>query len=225
MSLKSLSRAITPPLLWKAGGAVYHRFGSNSSSKWKYGIEQPAAFYDESFRAAEHWHHHYTKSRYYSLWAIIADRVCNSGSISVLDIGCGPGQVACLLRDKGLKKYVGLDFSPARISQAHRVCPEYEFVVANIFESDLIETSQYDCLLLMEFLEHVKDDTSVIARIRPETRVLATVPNFPATGHVRHFADIAEVQARYAGEFEKIQIDQHLENEHGKKYYLIEAVK
>jgi SAM-dependent methyltransferase len=188
-----------------------------------FGAEQPPEYYDEVFRAANHWRRHYTKSHYYPLWTIIADRIQRAGINSIIDIGCGPGQVANLLRDKGVSKYLGVDFSPARVEQAREVCPDYDFVVADVFETDLLETYTYDCALIMEFLEHVENDLEVLKRIKAGTFMLATVPNFPARRHVRYFNSVDEVRKRYKQCLESIRVDEHLADTKGKKYYILEG--
>jgi len=218
--MKRLLRDLVPPVLWRllAGQAPL-----KAGSKWTYGVEQPAEFYDETFESAEHWKQHYTSSRYYPLWTVIADRIQRQGTEKIVDLGCGPGQVACLMRDIQIDGYLGLDFSSARIAYAKQVCPEFTFVEADIFQSDVLQTAQYDTALIMEFLEHVEEDLSVLQRLRPRTYVLATVPNFPAAGHVRHFQSVDDVVKRYGNTIDKIRVDAVLENQKGKTYFLIEG--
>ena len=43
--------------------------------------------------------------------------------------------VGHLLADKGVPRYLGIDFSPARIRQARAVAPGYRFEVADVFET------------------------------------------------------------------------------------------
>ncbi len=49
----------------------------------------------------------------------------------VLEIGCGPGQIARYLKDKGLDVR-GIDLSPAMVSVAARLNPDIPFVAANM---------------------------------------------------------------------------------------------
>jgi trans-aconitate methyltransferase len=140
-------------------------------------------------------------------------------------VGCGPGQVACLLRDWGVRDYTGIDFSPDRIAQAQTVCPEFNFVVADVFEAKILEKQPYDFVLMTEFLEHVEQDLVLLARVRAGTDLIATVPSFPGSGHVRYFQDSAEVEARYGSLFAKISVTPVVRNEMGKTYYVIEGVR
>jgi SAM-dependent methyltransferase len=212
---------MTPPFLWKTGVKLGRRFGF--VEKFEYGKEQPAAYYDQRFDLSDHWKLHYTKSHYYPLWTVVADRLTRIKVRRILDIGCGPGQVACLLRDRGFEGYTGLDFSPNRIKAARECCPGYEFIVADIFASDVLESHGYDCVVTMEFLEHIERDLDVLSRIRSGTYVLGTVPNFPAAGHVRHFKDCDEVRARYASLFASLEVYDILIDEKGRRHFVLEG--
>ena len=188
------------------------------------GQEQGADFYDKKFFDNNHWCDHYTESRYYSLWSIIVDRFCRSSGENVLDIGCGPGQVANFLKDKGCERYLGIDFSSARIKQAQSVCPEFDFLEADIFETTIFDKFSYDTVICLEFLEHVEKDLEVIQKLRNGTHFLGSVPNIQIKQHVRYFNNIEEVELRYADFFDEFIVDEHLANSSGTKYFLIEGV-
>lgn len=189
------------------------------------GRERGPGWYDETFHGADHWKDEYFKSRYYPTWAVIAYRLSRSGVGSVLDVGCGSGQMAQLLRDKKTPRYLGFDFSPARVEHARSSCPEYEFVVADVFETDLLENHEYDAVVCTEFLEHVERDLEVLDRIRPGTLFLATVPNFPSAAHVRHFASEAEITDRYGSVFEELHVEPFVIGRKTTVLYVIEGVK
>ena len=142
-----------------------------------------------------------------------------------MDIGCGPGQLAALLRDKGLPRYVGIDFSSERIVHARRVCPDFDFVLADAFETDLFHTHSYDAVVCTEFLEHTVHDTGLIDKIRPGTRFYGSVPSFPGRGHVRHFENTQEILDRYGQQLQNLSVDPHLANAKGKRYFLMEGIK
>jgi len=221
--IKSAIRGITPPVLWKVMGKIGKEVNKRVS-KWEHGVEQPAEYYDWTFEQNEHWTTHYTASHWYPLWTVVADRIQRADAQKVLDIGCGPGQVAALLSDKDIPEYLGLDFSPSRIKQASQACPGYRFEVADVFETDLLEAWDYDCVLIMEFLEHIERDIDVIKRLKPGVRVIATVPDFPAAGHVRHFTSLESVVERYRDLFDPFDVEPHLINSEGRTHYLIEGI-
>ena len=189
------------------------------------GSEQPPEFYDAKVRDVPHWTLHYTRSQYFPIWTVIADRLRSSGCKSVLDIGCGSGQFAALLADRNFPNYLGIDFSPGMVGQARRVCPAYEFRVADIRKDKALEEHPYDCVVSLEFLEHVEDELSVVERIKPGTLVLATVPNFPARSHVRHFQDESAVVERYGTHFDKLDIAAIRASETGSTFFVLQGTR
>lgn len=225
MKLKNYLRDLTPPIVWRLASKLCPPRDHSGDRGFQHGSEQPPEFYDGTFNESEHWTRHYTQSRYYSLWTIIADRIRRAGVARVLDIGCGPGQVACLLRDVGTVEYQGLDFSSTRVARARAICSEYEFHVEDVFETDLFDTFQYDCVLMLEFLEHVERDLDLLERIRPGALVIGTVPNFAAAAHVRFFGAAEEVRSRYEAALQAIDVTTVLANERGKAFFVIEGVR
>jgi 2-polyprenyl-3-methyl-5-hydroxy-6-metoxy-1,4-benzoquinol methylase len=222
MMLKALLKDWVPPVGIRA---IRSLRSAVHTATGRYGVERDAAFYDATFLAHEHWTLHYTESHYYPLWAVLADRIRVAPIGPVLDIGCGPGQLARLLWDHGVRRYCGLDFSPERLKRARTVCPEFEFVLADVFHTEVFDTRSYDTVVCTEFLEHVERDMDVLRRIRPGARVLATVPNFPGPGHVRAFSDAAEVAERYSSLLPDLRVDTHLASSSGTKYFLIDGVR
>ena len=156
---------------------------------------------------------------------MLVDRIRPADVRCLFDIGCGPGQLASFLHDRGLRKYVGLDFSAVSIRMARLACPSYEFVCANVFESDLFDTLDYDVVVSTEFLEHVADDLVVLDRIRPGTRMYGSLPNFPHPSHVRHFNSAAEVRERYGSRFKEFRVDEFPFGSGGMTFFLFEGVR
>ena len=103
--IKLLVRECLPPIILRLIRLSRSVFTKESPTKK--GKEHVSDFYDKRFLDHDHWRLHYTKSRYFPMWAIIADRIRHTEIKSVLDIGCGPGQVSELLRDTGIQKYMG----------------------------------------------------------------------------------------------------------------------
>ncbi len=224
LTVKKLLKDLLPPICVRAARSLTKSRNSKKTNA-NFGQEQPAEFYDQKFDGNDHWKSHYTSSHYYPLWTVIADRLKSRGGGKILDIGCGPGQVACLLKDTPLiQEYIGVDFSGKRIGQARQVCPDFKFEQVDVFKTDLLETLSYDTVLIMEFLEHIEKDLEVLERLPANVYVLATVPNFPSEGHVRFFETCEEVKTRYEGKIDNIRVDEILANEKGKKYFIIEGL-
>jgi SAM-dependent methyltransferase len=221
LTIKSIVRDLTPPLMWKFFG----RMIALSRPAEELGSERPSDYYDAKYSQTEAYRRHYADSPYFFLWCVLIDRLRPSEVRCLLDIGCGPGQFASFLRDRGLGRYVGLDFSFECIRMARLACPSFEFVCANAFTSDLFNTVDYDVVVSTEFLEHVEEDLAIIDRIRRGTRVYASVPNFSHPAHVRHFRSKEEVYARYSSGFATFRVDEFLFGSGGMSFFLFEGVR
>ena len=170
------------------------------------GREVSADWYDNAYAKSQSYHSHYSQSCYYFSWTVIADRLLRAGKPRVLEIGCGPGQMAAMLYDQGITEYVGLDFSPTAIKMATRNVPSFRFVVDDARNSKIYEEFDYDIVVCTEVLEHIEDDLIVVSRFLPDTRCICTVPNFPYDSHVRHFKNAGEVQRRYSIFFHQLEV-------------------
>ena len=220
--IKKAVKALTPPILLDLGRFLVSSIKTKSSYREKRG-EKGAEWYDASFEGNDRWKAHYTESDYYFIWTVIIDRILRSGTSSILEIGCGSGQLASFIRDSGIKNYHGFDFSGKRLEQAKLICPEFTFTKEDAFKTDLFEKLQYDTVVCTEFLEHIEGDIDILKRIKSETKFYGTVPNFPYISHVRHFNGKSEVVARYTQYFDEFHVDTILANKHGKTFYLLEG--
>tara|TARA_R110001592_G_scaffold126336_1_gene337510 strand:+ start:152313 stop:153023 length:711 start_codon:yes stop_codon:yes gene_type:complete len=223
LKFKHVVKLITPPILLDVLKLAKRKKVRVGNAQVLSG-EKGADWYDSTFDENTKWKVHYSSSDYYFLWTVIVDRMLHLGVSSVLEVGCGSGQLACLLRDRGIENYHGFDFSTKRLEQAQLVCPEYSFSVEDAFETNLLEKVDYDAVLSTEFLEHVEGDIEILRRIKPGTHFFGTVPNFPSASHVRHFHNETEVIARYEQCFEELKVDTILANGIGKKFFLMGGV-
>lgn len=184
------------------------------------GRELPPDYYDSAFQDPKTgFDVHYTQSRYYFLWTVIVDRIARDAR--VLEIGCGPGQFANLLTDRGVRSYRGFDFSPVAVRMASKRCPGLEFSVDNALTTDLLRRDDFDTVVCTEVLEHVETDLRILDRVPRGVVCHITVPNFPFRSHVRHFASAEEAANRYGPFLDHPRVDTFLENPQGKKYFLL----
>lgn len=127
----------------------------------------------------------------------VAARMVPRG-LTVVDLGCGTGRFAELLRRRDIATYHGYDFAPAVVEEARRYCPAFTFEVADLREwqhgSDLPDEV---CYVLLEVLEHLDDDRDLLSRLAPGQPVVLSVPNFWSESHVRRFLQPAHVFERY----------------------------
>lgn len=189
--------------------------------------EQSPSYYDELYAGSEEYLKPYWQSRYYFLWTVICDRLKNGGAQEVLEIGCGSGQFSELLHRENFATYVGMDISVEAIRQAkQKPLTPFRFEVADALVTDLLDEQSYDSVVCTEVLEHIEKDRELIQRIKPGTRCLCTVPNFPYVSHVRHFNSSEEVQARYQSWFDDLKVWE-LAGSHkeGTVYYLFDGIK
>ena len=187
--------------------------------------ERDGSWYDSFFKGSASYQGPYRKSPYYFIWCVVVDRVMRYGATSVLDIGCGPGQVAAFLRDRGLKRYCGIDVSRVAIEMARSGCPDFDFLAASVFDTDVFTTYSYDVAICLEFLEHVAEDLDVLKRLGRGTRFLGTVPNFPYTTHVRFFSSCEEVAQRYGDLLDPISVDAFDSPSDGLRFFLLDGIK
>jgi SAM-dependent methyltransferase len=100
----------------------------------------------------------------------------------VVDVGCGTGANVAALAET--RQCVGIDVSSDGIALARQRYPHCEFHVGHA-PQDLGELAgRADLFLLMDVLEHVRDDiallTGIMAAAKPGAFVLITVPADPA---------------------------------------------
>lgn len=220
--LKGTLRILTPPILWDLVSRFVWRFRGRQRVKPR---QRSAEWYDTYYSEFQGTLRDYVGSEYYFLYAVVADRLLRTGIQSALEIGCGKGRLAALLRDKGFRNYVGFDFSKEQIIVAKEMCPEFEFFVADALETDLYTTRQYDSVICTEFLEHVEDDIEVLKKIRSGARFYGSVPNFSFESHIRHFKAKADVEARYGFLFKEFRVDPFLLKRPKATIYVFEGIR
>jgi len=120
-------------------------------------------------------------------------------ALPVIDLGCGTGRFAELLRLNGHERgYWGFDFAPAVVAEAERYCPSRSFAVQDLrLWEHGPEFPDTCCYVLLEVLEHLDDDVDAIRRIPPGQTVVLSVPNFWSESHVRRFEQPGDVFRSY----------------------------
>jgi len=184
-------------------------------------------YYNAAFSHSEEWKAHYTKSSYYFIWTVILDRLRAIKPQAVLEIGCGPGQLASAMHEAGVApRYTGLDFSEVAIEFAKKACPpHFDFRLEDAAASNVYSSADYDTMVSTEFLEHVEQDLEILSKIRPGISCLATVPDFPYISHVRHFHDALSVGDRYSSLFSDLSIVGIRGIQPGTCFYLMQGTK
>jgi trans-aconitate methyltransferase len=60
----------------------------------------------------------------------------------ICDLGCGPGQIACYLRDQGAEA-CGIDLSPEMVIQARKLNPDIPFQQGNMLSLTAVPDNSY----------------------------------------------------------------------------------
>jgi ubiquinone/menaquinone biosynthesis C-methylase UbiE len=85
----------------------------------------------------------------------------------ILDLGCGTGIVARVLRERlgGAANIVGIDKSPPMIEKARSIAPEIDFRLGNATELPFADGS-FDLVLCQEMLQFVPDRLAALREVR-----------------------------------------------------------
>lgn len=99
----------------------------------------------------------------------ILDKCETQDGVKILDIGCGTGQLAGELGERGRKyKYLGIDVSKNMISQALKDnYKNAEFIVCDIEDFDYSNTdvSEFDIIVSSHSLPYFKNKPNILAKI------------------------------------------------------------
>lgn len=139
--------------------------------------------------------------------ALIRDMV-GSGQ-RVLDVGCGPGNLAKILRQAG-NVVIGIDADPQSLRAAQDACERT--ISADLDEivlSDAVGDDRFDVIVFADVLEHVRDAARLLAAskrvLRDRGSIVVSIPNV-AHGAVR----LALLRGRFGTQQLGILDDTHL---------------
>lgn len=143
--------------------------------------------------------------------------------MTVLDVGCGPGHYSTNLALQGAEKVVGLDFSEEMLHLANqRAKNKGTLESCSFINADFAEFSndnKYDYLILMGFMDYIKNPSWVIEKVLSITRRKAFF-SFPIRGGILgwqrklrysrrcllHLYSFEEVENLFRGEDVNIEI-------------------
>lgn len=151
---------------------------------------------------------------YQPLWEATAALVPVGASI--VELGCGTGRLAPLLRARG-RTYLGIDFAPRLIAEARRYDPASAFVVADLRTDPIPEAEVY---VANEVLEHLDDDLGLLRRLPRHSLAIFSVPSFDSESHVRFFPERGPTRERYAAAVLLDHVDYVPHGTHGRFFHL-----
>jgi SAM-dependent methyltransferase len=114
---------------------------------------------------------------------------------SVLDVGCGPGELLRTFRAEfPSATLTGVDLSGGVVASNRQAMPDVQFHAADISSAPL--SGQWDLIVCSEVIEHIPDYPAAVRHLRQMCgkHIIITVPSgriFPidrSMGHHQHFA-------------------------------------
>lgn len=124
---------------------------------------------------------------------------------SLLDLGCGDGRLLDCA-DTPIE-YLGLDGSPGRIADAQKRWPDYQFMVADLYDPmPGPKAGIWSLICLFEVLEHLENPHAVLrlayGACAPGGRIIGSVPiDSPGERHLQVFRSGQEAAAALEAKF------------------------
>ncbi len=129
----------------------------------------------------------YNTSNYMILYQEVTKIVSQVANPSVLELGCGLGDLGELLMKQGTQ-YRGFDFSEIAVNQCLKKYPQGSFKVGNVYDHESFKPFDYNIAIALEVLEHI-NDLEVIEHLPPGCTFIASVPDYNDPAHLRLYKD------------------------------------
>jgi SAM-dependent methyltransferase len=84
---------------------------------------------------------------------------------SLLEVGCGEGHQSLHLRHV-TERLTGLDVSPRAVKRARVRCPQAEFLIGDMFSSEVSASAPFDLVVACEVLYYMSDVEAALRRMR-----------------------------------------------------------
>ena len=194
------------------------------------GKECDARYYDRRYKRGGDRQEYFKPAEecvYFPVWQALIARLQKDRD-RILELGCGPGQLAVLLLRGGYQYLRGIDFSREAIALAQRTAGESlrdKFVLGDLYDATPYREVDYNTIICCEVLEHLENDLGVLDMIRPSVKILGTLPNYPSRAHLRHFADEARIRDRYVSRLDIRTVEKIVLNPRGNAIFLMEGRK
>jgi 2-polyprenyl-3-methyl-5-hydroxy-6-metoxy-1,4-benzoquinol methylase len=96
---------------------------------------------------------------------LLLDLISKEKIKSIMDAGCGSGYVSYFLSKKGYSVWA-VDKSKKILNSANKRYKNKNLKFVNIDLSKKVPNKKFDCILLLDVLEHVKDDLNFLKNIK-----------------------------------------------------------
>lgn len=114
----------------------------------------------------------------YSSHQLVLDKA--RGAKTVLDVGCSAGVLARDLKAQGAL-VDGIEYDAAAAAEAKAVCRQVLVGDLESMSLEGLDDGGYDAILCADIIEHLRDPTAALAKLRPHLRqggkLIISVPN------------------------------------------------
>jgi 2-polyprenyl-3-methyl-5-hydroxy-6-metoxy-1,4-benzoquinol methylase len=157
-------------------------------------IDRNMAFYQQFWEETPDFTRHNPGARHRR--RLIVDCLGSEKFASVLDVGCGNGELLALLHGvhPQVASLTGADLSPDQVARNRARLPNMEFFALDVQKDSL--DRRFDLVVCSEVIEHLDEPGAAVKNlarmVRPGGRVVITCPTgtvYPTErhfGHVRH---------------------------------------
>ncbi|AOZ88904.1 SAM-dependent methyltransferase [Bacillus xiamenensis] len=144
------------------------------------------------------YYHHKKDQYYHGVNPVIVSRIHEEWT-SILDIGCGTGQLGKVLKQQGRAIY-GIEAFEDAAKQAEQTLDHV--LCGNIEQMALpYRDEQFDCMIFGDVLEHLLDPWAALKKVKPflkkEGVILASIPNI---GHISTVLELLAGKFSYTDE-------------------------
>lgn len=173
-------------------------------------------YYNKIYDTSEAYKAHYSDSIYYPIYKRVTEKLTQGSKI--LELGCGSGHLAHLLKYNGFEYYLGLDFSQVAIDYAKKRTNQ-EFLKQDILNGNV--WSNYNVSIALEVFEHIEYE-KVLRKLKKHSRILFSVPNFLIDSHIYSWQNKGEIKKDFEKyvDIESIEIPLQIK---GKTWFLIDG--
>ena len=91
----------------------------------------------------------------YTKFFALFEKEYPESSTKILDVGCGNGNFHTLLKQRGYRDVVGIDFAKWNIKKAMENHPCYKYYVQDVCKPYPFEDNNFDVVVSIDVLEHV----------------------------------------------------------------------
>ena len=106
----------------------------------------------------------------------------------ILQISCGRGEFAHLLKERHIGNYIGIDPREKKLKRAkiNHINSGFRFLPTDIREN-FHYFSKVSMVIAFDYFQLMKDDLILINNIKPETKIIFSLPNYEYQGYKRWY--------------------------------------